>query len=457
MAWQRWTLALLLWLSPWGVAQEAQALLAEAERLAEAARSAYAGSVFTIDQPLWRESLTAAEAALELAPDDPVIIAFLAQTYGEINWHSRAWHYWQRYLALGAPLSAAQADAVSRVGSALGFTRYDAGDLEGARRYYQAVLEVLPESREALRWLGRIALEQDDPQAALGYWQQLVALEPDDASAAYYLALTEEQLRVGLEASRAFRAGLQRYEAQELAAALSYFEAAARANAEFAEAFAWAGRTALELGEPARALPFWQRAAELEPDDGRARYFIALSEAQLAWGVEAGRAFFAGQEAYERGDVAAAAAAFEQAAAHNPAYLEAWVWAARSRQEQGEAEQAAAHWRRVLALEPDDARARYFLRLAEQGLGLADEGLLARGIASFELAQFDEAAALFEAATAAEPELAEAWGWLGRVYFTLARYAEAAEAYARALALEPENDDYRFFAEEASYLAEREP
>jgi tetratricopeptide (TPR) repeat protein len=450
---------LLLILIPLAPAQNAYVLLEEARTLADTARTVYAGSVFHIDQPLWRESLNVAEQALQLEPDNLEVIAFLAKTYGEISWYSRAWQFWQRYLSQGAELDEQLAAEFVHVGNELGFARYEVGDLTGARSYYQTMLEALPENPEALRWLGRIALEQNDPAAALPYWERLAKQSPDDPGVRYYLQLAQEQIRVGPEASSAFQLGLQSYEAQDFAMALEHFSVATRANDSFTEAFVWAGRTALELGQPEVALPFWQRVAVLEPDDGRARYFIALSEAQLSWGEAAANAFFAGQEAYERGDLGAAAQQFENAALINPNYLEALVWAARTNQELGNTSQAIAYWREVLALQPDDERARYFLRVAERELaygGSEPGGLLARGVTSFQLSQLDEAAAFFEAAVAADPNSAEAWGWLARVYFTQARYEEAATAYSRALELEPDNEDYRFFAEEAAFLAERE-
>jgi tetratricopeptide (TPR) repeat protein len=452
--------ALLLTLAPAALAQDdAPTLLAEARSLADTARTVYAGSIFHIDQPLWRQSLNTAERALQLEPSNLEVMAFLAQTYEEIGWHSRAWQYWQAYLHLDGELSDVQAAHFTHVGNELGFSRYQVGDFDGARVYYQIMLEALPESTEALRWLGRIALEQNDPASALPYWQQLAELTPNDPGIAYYVQLTQEQIRVGLDASRAFQLGLRSYETQNFLEALEHFTAATQANDSFAEAFVWAGRTALDLGQPEVALPFWQSALRLEPDDGRARYFIQLSEAQINWGEAAANAFFAGQEAYEQGDIQAAVHQFENAVLMNPEYVDALVWAARSNQELGNTTQAIAYWREVLTLEPGDERARFFLRVAERELafgGSESGNLLARGITSFQLSQLDDAATFFEAAVAADPDAAEAWGWLARVYFTQARYDEAADAYTRALELEPDNEDYQFFAEEAAFLAERE-
>ena len=437
---------------------EADRLLGEARAAAESARETYAGSIFNIDQPLWRSALDLGRQALQQAPDDPEITLFLAQTYGDVSWYVRAWAQWQAYLALGGTLSLEDDSAAqfAEAGTELGFARYEVGDLAGALPFYEEVNRSLPNNVEALSWLGRIHFELGEPQQALPYWQRLTELEPDNSGFAYYQNLTEEQIRVGPEASGAFQRGLQAYDAGNLEDALNAFETSLSANNSFTQAYVWAARTSQELELPAKAAAYWEQVLELDPDDARARYFAQLAREQEEWGVDAVNAFNEGRQLYEQDDLAGAAERFDYAALTNPRYKDALVWAARSYQELGRANRAIAAWQRVLELDPDDNRARYFLRQAEQQRTYGEEAgqAFAQGVSAFELADFAEAVTNFEEAVAANPDFTEAWGWLGRTYFSQGSYTEAADAYGRAAELEPDNDDYRFFADEAAALAE---
>ena len=435
--------------------------LAAARSAAAAAREA--GVIASVDQPAWRRAVDLALAAERERPGDPEVLRFQARLYGEIRWYIRAWEAWQELFAIGGGFEPAAADPAfpsdaamfAEAGTELGFARYEADDPEAALAYYAGVLERIPDEAEALRWMGRIHLEEGRPAEALPYWERLASLRPDAEGVAYYLDLTRERIAVGQAASSAFQRGIERYEAGDLEAALEAFEAAIAANATFLEAHVWAGRSALELGRPVRAVRHWSNVLERDPDDGRARYFLRVARDQIRWGVEAALAFYDGQAAYERGDLDAARAAFERAAEANPSYKEAWVWAARTAQEAGEPADAIVGWTAVLRLDPEDARARFFLSQAEQQLayGVEAGAAYAEGIQAFQLADFAAAEAAFRKAVEVDPDFAEAWAWLGRVAFTQTRYADAADAYARAAELDPDNDDVAFFLDESRRLA----
>ncbi len=433
---------------------EAQNALEQARALAAEAKEQYAGTIYNPDQPLWREALTAGNRALEMAPDSPEVLRFLAETYSTLRWYVRAWDFWLRYLDAGGNFDVEAQAQLADSGNELGYARYEAQDFASALSYYQQVSNLLPENSEALTWLGRINFELGDPAAALPYWQALVALNPDDEAAQYYLERSEQQLEVGLAASDAFYQGLSLYDNKQLEEALSAFEQATETNPEFTEAFVWAGRISIELGRPAAAQAYWQRVLELKPDDERARYFLDLAQKQLSWGVEAANAFEAGIVLYEEGNLAEAALAFEEAVRRNPRYKDAAVWAARSYQESGKPERAIFYWEQVLNLDPDDKRASYFLDLAQDqvSFGVEAASSFRQGLENYQLAQFDEARSFFVQATEENPDYAAAWAWRGRLAFDLADYKEATTSYERALELEPDNEAYRFFAEEAARL-----
>ncbi len=453
---------LILVFGAFGSAQrspEAEELYQEARIAVASAAERYAGLTSIIDQSLWREASRLAEAAYALAPDDPDVILLLADLYTRVGWFIRAWPHWRRYLALGGSLADESAERFAAAGTELGYSRYEAGDAVGALEYYQEVVAALPDDEEALSWLARIHYETGQPTEALPYWETLTRLAPENEGYRYYLELVQQQLAVGPEASLAFQRGLAAYEAGQLEDALTTFEEAVRFNDAFTLAHVWAGRTALELGQPAKAESHWRRVLELDPADERARYFAGLAAEQRRWGIQAANAFYEGQQLYGAGELLEAAERFDYAALLNPDYLEALAWTARIYQELGDPRRAAEYWQMLLERDPEDERARYSLELTLRQERYGGEAGLAftEGLSAFELADLARAEASFQRAVAANPEVAEAWGWLGRVYFTQARYSEAAEAYERALELSPENDDYRFFADEAHALSGEEP
>jgi tetratricopeptide (TPR) repeat protein len=443
------------------LAQPETATLLEQSRAAAAqARSAY--TIHTPDQPLWAEALRLARQAKRLAPGDLEVSRHLALTYSEVRWYSRALDSWLEYLEAGGELEPGEGeagphprDAFAEAGNQLGFARYSAGNIAAAVGFYQTVLRQVPSSAEALYWLGRINLELGEVEAASGYFDRLLAEDPEHRTASYFLTLISERERVGAAASDAYREGLSAYEEERLPQAHDAFARALAANPAFADAAVWAGRTALELGRPSTAVRFWEQATRLRPDDGGADYFLEVARTQALWGVEAGRAFFAGQAAYELGDLATAAEEFVTALEANPAMVDAWVWAARSRQEMGEPAEAHYYWQGALERRPDDERARYFMELARQQMEYGPDAGQAfmEAVRHYQLAEFEQAEAGFQTAVAENPGFAAAWAWLGRLYFTRADYHSAAEAYGRAAELRPDNEDYAFFAEESARLA----
>ena len=422
-----------------------------------AQQAALAGAnVDSPDQPLWREAIAAGRAAVELAPDDPALVRTLAQTYSYTLWYVRAWDQWLRYLELGGSLDdATDRQLFAAAGTELGYARYVGGNRSGALPFYQRVLETLADNEEALTWLGRIYFELNQPELASPYWERLAELRPDDAGVAYYLNRTRQRLTVGVAASDDFQQGIAAYEDGRLEDALPLFERALSGNSGFLEAVVWAARTSLDLGRPRLSIGYWDRALELDPGDGRSIYFRELARAQIDWGIDAANAFYLGQASYTRGDVDAANAAFVAAVRANPDFATAQVWAARTHQELGNPREAIGYWQGVLRLDPSDARASYFLNLAQQQLSYGvDAGqAFVDGVSHFQVADFEAAEEDFLAAIDTNPGFIDAWGWLGRLYFSQARYAEAASAYGRALQLEPDNDDYAFFADEAQRLA----
>ncbi len=436
---------------------EALVTLQEGQAAAEKARATYVG-VSSPDQPLWREAIRFGEQALRLQPGAPEVLRFLAETYSDLSWDVRAWDYGQRFLEAGGELDGALVEDLLGAGTQLGYARYNAGDLAGAANYFEEVLALDAQSAVPNVWLGRIYLEQGEPTRALPYWQAAAELSPDDEGVQFYLSQTEAQLEFGAAAGGAFQRGLQAYDEGRLEDALTLFEEATRANPDYKQAFVWAGRTSLELGYSEAAKEYWQRVLDLDPEESRARYFIARADDQLRWGAEAVLTFQEGTRLYSEGSLEAAGDAFAEASRANPQYQEAAARAAQSYQEAGKPQQAVPFWERVVTLDPDNTRAAYFLDLARNQSGYGAEAVSAfnRGVSAYQNVNLEAAQTAFEAAVAARSTYADAWAWLGRIHFDRGEYSAAASDYRRALALVPDDNSYRFFAEEAARLADDE-
>ena len=416
------------------------------------------------DHHVWRQVLEAAQEAVEIV-DHAVTQRYLARAYALTGWSVRALRTFDELVAAGHPLDVpaerlvpdvASSTLYARVAAEQAFARYQAGDAEGAERTFARWEALDPDATEALRWLGRLASERGDPEAALPYWERLVELAPDDEAAAFSLREAQREVAVGPVAAAAFRDGIQAYELGDVERAFEAFAAAHGANPEYVEAAVWAGRSALELGRAETALRYWTLVSEARPDDGGAAYFRRVAQDQVTFGVAAGRAFYDGLAAYDRSALDAALDAFEAAVAANDAFTQAWVWLARTRQETGRYEAAVRAWERVMALDPDDARARYFAALARQQQGVRPEAgaAFAAAVAAYESADLVLARDLFENVVAIDPDSATAWGWVGRVAFGERRYDDAAFAYGRAAELDPSDDDLAFFAAESAALAQ---
>ena len=427
---------------------------------------------WTPDAPAWRTALVAVRAAVDAAPGHPAPLRASLRTHVAVGW-------WVRAVTVLEALEVARptepwADATTPVpatsGTLLevatealrefGFARYQAGDADAALATFVRWAELDPEDPDAQRWMGRVLLEGGDPVAALPYLRRWAALRPDDPDAAYFVAEAEFGERVGVAASGAFRRGMASYEAGDLEGAAAAFAEARAAAPEYADAHAWAGRVALESSDPATAVAAFVQALEVRPGDAGFAYFLRVAQVERDFGVTAGRAFFEGLTAYERGDLEAATARFVAATEANAGFVEAWVWRARSLQEGGDLQAAEAAWSRVVELDAADERARFFRdRLREQlayGRDADPEiaAAFAAGVAAFEAADMETARARFEAVVAADPGSGLAWSWFGRVAYTVRDFAAAATAYARAAELLPDDADVAWFAEDAAFRAD---
>lgn len=158
---------------------------------------------------------------------------------------------------------------------------------------------------------------------------------------------------------------------------------------------------------------------------------------------------------YQRGEFEQALAYYLRVIDEVPGHLEAYIWAGRILIETGRPAQAIPYWQEVVTRDPGDRRAAYFLELARDQArwGIDAANAFRAGISAHEAGNLSLARELFARATAANPDYAAAWAWLGRVAFEQGNYRDAVTFYGNARRLEPTNETYQFFYRESRRLA----
>jgi len=154
----------------------------------------------------------------------------------------------------------------------LGFVQYRAGQvdpnyLSAASSTYQHVLAKAPQDLDALRALGNIAYDKNDPQGAREFYQRYLDVKPDDLD-------VQTDLATMLLADKQFEAALKAYEAV-LTKDPTFFQA------QFNLAIAYRS-----VGDEPKALAALQRARDLANDALSA----AQAKAAAATGTDATRA-----------------------------------------------------------------------------------------------------------------------------------------------------------------------
>lgn len=271
------------------------------------------------DQPLWAKAIVAARDAAERSPTDARALGLLAEAYSRSGFFGPAWDAWNALFAAGHTLQPEQMPLFVEVGEQLAYTSYERGDLDRAAEIHSAVLDAVPFSKESRVWLARIRMEQGRPIDAIPYWEAVLAQDPDDDRARYFLGLAEDQARWGIPAVEAFREGVAHYEAGDMSDARRALERATDRNPAYGAAWAWRGRIAFEAESWLVAERFYARAADLEPAVDAYRYFRDESQRRLDAEAAAAAEAQAAAEAEAAADAEAAAAETDGEGAPMPA------------------------------------------------------------------------------------------------------------------------------------------
>ncbi|MEM7738821.1 MAG: tetratricopeptide repeat protein [Deinococcota bacterium] len=230
-----------------------------------------------LNLPLWQDAMFHGQEAEGLAPGHPEPLRFLAEIYTITRWYAPAWEAWNAYITAGGTLDATALTYLTEAGNQLAYDYYNRGDLVTSASFYEQVIGIVPGGIEAYAALGQIYLDLGRPQDAVPFWQQVLNLNPNDSRASYFLTLASDQAIFGIEAANAFRNGVNHYNQGDMSSARDMFRNATTLNAEYAEAWAWLGRTAFEAGNYTGAADAYSEAVSLAPDNSTYIYFLQES------------------------------------------------------------------------------------------------------------------------------------------------------------------------------------
>ena len=238
--------------------------------------------------------------------------------------------------------------------------------------------------------------------------------------------------------------GYSRYTQGDLTAALADYQKAAEL-ADDDSTLAWLALINFELGKPRAALPYWQRTSERQPDNPLYAVYLQRTRDQIAYGVEAGNAFYRGLTAYNQGEPEKALDAFAQAARLNPDYLDAVQRAGTLSLTLARPDAAVTFLQRALALAPDDAQVRDELALTQTQVRFGVQAVThyQDGVRLLEQNRLTAAKDALTAATLANGRFADAWAQLGRAERALGNLEAALQAFERAADLVPAEASYR--------------
>ena len=193
--------------------------------------------------------------AVKLAPNDKTNQYFLGVA--------------QRASTYGAPATS----AFSR-----GYRAFEAGNQREALTAFQEAARLAPQFTEAQRFVGRLALELGEGQAARQAWEAVVQQSGATAGDRYNLELAREIEQYGREAVRAYRDAYALYAKGDKTAAEQGFVQATTANPSYQKAWSWLGRVRYERGDYAGAAQAYEQAVRLDPNDKASAHFLQQSQ-----------------------------------------------------------------------------------------------------------------------------------------------------------------------------------
>lgn len=132
------------------------------------------------------------------------------------------------------------------------------------------------------------------------------------------------------------------------------------------EAYYWKARILYEKGELKETEKILKEALKNNPGEKKGEWLLEVVQGSLANGEEAYLAYAEAYNYYEKGNLDKALEIYRAAVESNPNYAAAYSWIARINMERQNYTEAIAAYEKVLELEPDNARAAWFLKVCRK-------------------------------------------------------------------------------------------
>ena len=279
------------------------------------------------------------------------------------------------------------------------------------------------------------------------------------------------------KAAKAYNEGVQLFNAGNIDGAVALFEEALAEDPDLGLAQLALARYHLAKDNPATALPYAERAAELVPDEELTQVVLfdalwdleqfdralGMLDAMAASGKAADkvavRAYNAGARAVRENDMATAKARFELALELDPGLIPAHYTLGAIAVNSGDGEAAIYHAQTYADANPDQAQAWKLLyqvhsllgneaeadaafdRMAAAGPEMVAEAFFEDGVEHFNAGRNAEALGAFEKVLRAQPDHAQAHYFLGLANASAGDIPKAKEFLRRFLELAPDHPE----------------
>ncbi len=245
------------------------------------------------------------------------------------------------------------------------------GNVIGALRAYQALLQARPEETRARYYMANILARQRDWERAISEYKWVLRDDSNFIAARYKLGLAyralqrlKESYTTLVQCARQqsndgvifLSLGIVLSDLGQLTLSIKAFERAARLLPNEPQIHYRLGRALITAGYEARALKVWQKAVELDEQWSEARYDLGILY-------------------LKRGRFSEAAESLEQVYKGQPEDMETAYFLAVAYKETGRMDETISLLEKVIEQKPDNYMAHFHLGAAYLRLGNASDGL----------------------------------------------------------------------------------
>ena len=211
--------------------------------------------------------------------------------------------------------------------------------------------------------------------------------------------------------------------------AITQYQEALTAVTDHKGAIFGLGSAYMALGRNNEAIPYLTRVVEMSKDNEMARLDQRLETAY----------YYLGQIYLDMGQPESAIEQLENAIALMPTDADALYLLGKAHQEQTAYNDAIDYYARAIKLVPDFREVYQGMAQCYRALGNEAVAAYPEGMMALLSGKYHEAIQQLEVATAAKPDLANAFWGLGMAYERTGQVEQASSAYQQALAVDPDH------------------